>query len=181
MILEVRGEVQSDRTQQIIIALQADWPNLRDIAVRMGFSSHLEMANYMKSKGYQWSEAINNYIPATEVDRRSNIPCRHANSDKLEQPLQQTNKIQENEAASLIRYLPLLEFLESHFDNLQELLGNASNAAPTAQMLEQMIQDFSEEKGLNRQQVIECALMEFFQKRGYPSPKLDETKQAKAT
>jgi hypothetical protein len=74
---------QPDRVRRIITALERGGANLRDAAQKMGFSSHLEMASYMKSKGYGWSEDSNNYVSVAGNSRNDSI--LHSSSKVTEQ------------------------------------------------------------------------------------------------
>ncbi len=167
----------TDRVRRVVMELNKDGANPKEVALKIGFENHLEMASYMKSKGFEWSQEAGNYIstsPLTpQVDEGDSIVG--------------TNGAQEQSAqirsGSFDQFLPLLEWLLANKDGLQSLLGAsvASGQVPRFTLpgqfvtksvhmtntLDQMVRDFSKEKNINQREIFEVALIEFFQKYGY--------------
>ena len=68
---EAEEHVPSDKVRRILRELEKDGANLKGVAKKMEFESHLQMAAYMKSKGYEWSEEKSNYVRAGKTVRQS--------------------------------------------------------------------------------------------------------------
>lgn len=167
----------TDRVRRVVMELNKEGANPKEVALKIGFDNHLEVASYMKSKGFEWSQEAGNYIstspPTPKVDEVDSIVG--------------TNGAQEQSAQirsdGFDQFLPLLEWLSSNKDGLQSLLGAsaASGQIPRFTLsglfvtksvhmtntLDQMVRDFSKEKNINQREIFEVALIEFFQKYGY--------------
>lgn len=175
--LETMVNFPSDRVRRIVMELKKEGADLKEVALKVGFESHFEMARYMKSKGFEWSQEVGNYLfnsPTLSNDEES---VADASSDaSLEGSLSIRND-------GVEQFLPLLEWLALNKDGLQSLLGAsvASGQIPRFTLqglfvtksvhmtnnLDQMVRDFSKEKNINQREIFEVALIEFFQKYGY--------------
>ena len=144
--------------------------------MRLGFENYLEMAKYMKSKGFEWSEEVGNYIPAS--------PATQKKEENVASGTGRINvSINSNGIVGFEQFLPLLEWLSSNKDRLQSLLGasGASGQIPRFTLpstfvtksvhmtntLDLMDRDFSNEKNINQREIFEVVLIEFFQKYRY--------------
>lgn len=175
--LETMVNFPSDRVRRIVMELNKEGADLKQIAVKVGFENHLEMASYMKSKGFEWSQEAGNYLSNSPTMPNEGEKIATASSDaSLEGSLSIGN-------GGVEQFLPLLEWLASNKDGLQSLLGAsvASGQIPRFTLqglfvtksvhmtntLDQMVRDFSKEKNINQREIFEVALIEFFQKYGY--------------
>jgi hypothetical protein len=175
--METMMNFPSDRVRRIVLELNKEAADLKEIALKVGFESHLEMASYMKSKGFEWSQEAGNYLSASPTMPKDEEGVATASSDaSLESSLSIGN-------GGVESFLPLLEWLALNKDGLQSLLGAsvASGQIPRFTLqglfvtksvhmtntLDQMVRDFSKEKNVNQREVFEVALIEFFQKYGY--------------
>jgi hypothetical protein len=175
--LDVLVNFPSDRVRRVVMELNKEGANPKEVALKVGFENHLEMARYMKSKGFEWSQEAGNYISAFPTMPNDEEKVATASTDAtLEGSLSIGN-------GGVEQFLPLLEWLASNKDGLQSLLGAsvASGQIPRFTLqglfvtksvhmtntLDQMVRDFSKEKNINQREIFEVALIEFFQKYGY--------------
>jgi len=174
--LETMVNFPSDKVRRVVMELNKEEANSKDIALKIGFEDHFEMARYMKSKGFEWSQEAGNYIctsplsPTTTIaDTSDGIDTTHG--DSLPTGIGGAD------------FHSLLEWLSANKSALQALLGEsvASSQIPRFALsgvfvtksvhmtntLDQMVRDFSKEKNVNQREIFEVALIEFFQKYGY--------------
>ncbi len=167
----------SDRVRRIVMELNKEEADLKEVAIKVGFENHLEMASYMKSKGFEWSQEARNYLSTASTIPNDKESAVTASSDaSLDGSISIGND-------SIEQFLPLLEWLASNKEGLQSLLGAtvASGQIPRFTLsgtfvtksvhmtntLDLMVRDFSKEKNINQREIFEVALIEFFQKYGY--------------
>lgn len=159
------------KAAQIVRQLSQKYVDIRQIAIKNGFSSVEEMGDYMKSQGYVWNDDINNY-----------------EFDESTAPKQSLKKASPNQNASgkaeweMDEYQEVLEFLLERKERLYELLepqnsgtlprykfkgakANKTLGLPTS--LQTLLNDFSKEFNVTQRDIIEVALAEFFKKYGY--------------
>ncbi|QJX63796.1 hypothetical protein HLK66_20555 [Niallia circulans] len=175
--LETMVNFPSDRVRRIVMELSKEGADLKQVAVKVGFENHLEMASYMKSKGFEWSQEAGNYLSTSPTMPNDGEKVATASSDaSLEGSLSIRN-------GGVEQFLPLLDWLASNKEGLQSLLGAsvASGQIPRFTLagtfvtksvhmtntLDLMVRDFSKEKNINQREIFEVALIEFFQKYGY--------------
>lgn len=175
--LETIANFPSDRVRRIVMELNKEGADLKKVALKVGFENHLEMASYMKSKGFEWSQEAGNYLPTSPTMPNDREEVAVASTDaSLESSISIGN-------GGIEQFLPLLEWLASNKDGLQSLIGAsvASGQIPRFTLsglfvtksvhmtntLDQMVRDFSKEKNINQREIFEVALIEFFQKYGY--------------
>ncbi|WP_110112522.1 hypothetical protein [Bacillus sp. CGMCC 1.16541] len=176
--LETMVNFPSDRVRRIVMELNKEGADLKKVALKVGFENHLEMASYMKSKGFEWSQEAGNYLSASPTMPNDEDGISSASSDaSLEGSLSIGN------GGGIEQFLPLLGWLASNKEGLQSLLeaSVASGQIPRFTLqglfvtksvhmtntLDQMVRDFSKEKNINQREIFEVALIEFFQKYGY--------------
>jgi hypothetical protein len=175
--LETMVSFPSDRVRRIVMELNKEGADLKEIALKVGFESHFEMARYMKSKGFEWSQEAGNYLSTSPTMSNDEEGVATGSSDaSLEGSISVGD-------GSVEQFLPLLEWLALNKKGLQSLLGAsvASGQIPRFTLqglfvtksvhmtntLDQMVRDFSKEKNINQREIFEVALIEFFQKYGY--------------
>lgn len=175
--LETMVDFPSDRVRRVVMELNKEGADLKEVAMKIGFENHLEMASYMKSKGFEWSQEAGNYLSASPPTPKDDEGVATAS-------IAATNEgILPNGNGGFEQFLPLLEWLSSKKGELQSLLGAsvASGQIPRFTLpglfvtksvhmtntLDQMVRDFSKEKNVNQREIFEVALIEFFQKYGY--------------
>ncbi|ESU34158.1 hypothetical protein G3A_02500 [Bacillus sp. 17376] len=175
--LETIVNFPSDKVRRIVMELNKEGADLKKVSLKVGFENHLEMARYMKSKGFEWSQVAGNYLSTSPTMTNDEESVATANSDaSLEGSLSIGN-------GGVEQFLPLLEWLASNKEGLQSLLGAsvASRQIPRFTLpgsfvtksvhmtntLDLMVRDFSKEKNINQRDIFEVALIEFFQKYGY--------------
>lgn len=175
--LETIANFPSDRVRRIVMELNKEGADLKKIALKVGFENHLEMASYMKLKGFEWSQEAGNYLSASLPIPNDEEGVTTASNDAL---LESSLSIAND---GIEQFLPLLGWLASNMEGLQSLLGAsvASGQIPRFTLagtfvtksvhmtntLDLMVRDFSKEKNINQREIFEVALIEFFQKYGY--------------
>lgn len=131
-------EVQSGKVAEIINLFNQGL-DAKNVAEQTFFPSHHALAEYMKQKGYEWNHEIKNYVKKVGVE----------NSTKEESSII-TNTVQ---IEQIPRYL---------------IPGIIKNKNVTmSHLLDQLLADYSREKNITQREIVEVALIEFFQKYGY--------------
>ncbi|SMB82634.1 hypothetical protein SAMN00017405_0946 [Desulfonispora thiosulfatigenes DSM 11270] len=178
--LETIVSFQSDRVRRVVMELNKEGADPKETALKVGFENHIEMARYMKSKGFEWSQEAGNYISASPPTPKVAESAATVSIDGA----QESSLPTENDG--LEKYLPLLEWLATNKEALQSVclpsvLAILSGQIPRFTLkgtfvtksvhmtnpLDQMVRDFSKEKNINQREIFEVALIEFFQKYGY--------------
>jgi len=141
------------------------------IAKLMRFSSYNEMAAYMKSKGYIWSNEKSNYI-----FEPSSV------SNEAAATIELTNDT-ENDYKGFEKYIPLLDILEKNKEVLLEnlYLNRVETTVPRylipgvfitksvhiSNSLDRLVKEYSKEKNISQREIFEIALVNFFRQYGY--------------
>lgn len=167
----------TSKAGKIIYYLQQEGTDPKDVAIRLGFKNHREMAAYMKAKGYEWDVEINNYRKQSGWIEPSNTSTTTNSAIPVPQ-VPPTYPV----STDLQQYLPLLQLLDDHKEQLIELLHPVENAqiprylvpgiarTKTIQMmntLHDLIADYCNEYNIQQRVLFEVALIEFFQKYGF--------------
>lgn len=153
--------------------------DLREIAKEEGFKNLKELAEYMKHKGYIWSEENNKYIHILKAENKNTT--KEEKKDKKEKEVkvnkEEIKKLQIDED-----YLELLNFLNQHKDRLYEILNERekgtiprytipgdkkSKSYYISTLLGKLLKEFSDEKNVSISECIEGALVEYLRKYGY--------------
>lgn len=165
------GRVQDDSLQlhgtpkaALIVSLFGQGESdAKKIARMVGLDSHTEMANYMKRKGYEWSSEQANYIETSAVKtpdaQPTEGPDRNASiSEMLEKiiPLLQNKQSIDNPSSGEMPSMPRYQ--------VKGMYG--TKAMRMANVLDEMTRRFSKERNISQREIIEVALIEFFQKYG---------------
>ena len=178
---EPRGEGGTDAVEearfvqtkaaQIVRQLNQKYADIRQVAIKNGFSTIEEMGEYMKSQGYVWNSDINNYEYDENIAKKQRVQARHTQGKA-------SGKVEELPD----EYRDLLEYLLDKKERLYELLepqnsgtlprykfkgakANKTLGLPTS--LQTLLNDFSKEFNVTQRDIIEVALAEFFKKYGY--------------
>lgn len=172
--------VDSSKAGTIIALLKKNTGHPKQVANRVGFKDHKEMAQYMHSKGYEWNSEKNNYVK--QVGLVTPEEQEVITSQQLER--QETIAVLSNpENSNLSRFVPLLELLSKNKDRLLDLIMPQTQVGtipryvvpgiPTTKTVHmmntliQLVSDFSKEKNITQREIFEVALIEFFKKYGY--------------
>ena len=165
-LLQLKGV---SKAALIISLFTEDGANPKDIAEQTGFTSHNEMATFMKRKKYEWDVKKNNYTKIKkEEENNSNVRPLNFESEALEEVLiemlQGINELKsgkkkavkngatDEEADELPRY---------------KIEGNyKSKAFNMNSTLENMIIDFSKNRRISQKDIFEIAVVDFLLKYG---------------
>lgn len=182
--------IDESRASQVVARIQRG-ENVREIAEKLGFTDHRELASYMKTKGYVWNLEKKNYIIENIAD---DIVSNEGKVEKEQVEVNQSVEVKLTngefnqqtllyDAERFEHFLPLLKKLANHEELLFQLLDSRATSGKiprftirgeakpkTVQMvhtMQQLIVDFSKEKNISQRELIEVALVEFFRKYGF--------------
>jgi hypothetical protein len=166
----------TDKVRRVVTELNKEGANPKEVAMKVGFENHLDMAGYMKFKGFEWSQETGNYVSTSP---QSQVVALSDSSDGTDTSHRGSFSI----GGGGEDFLPLLEWLAANKHALQGLLGESvatgqiprfalpglfvTKSVHMTNTLDQMVRDFSKEKNINQREIFEVALIEFFQKYGY--------------
>ena len=152
----------------IITAFEEANPDPRVISKQEGFRDHQEMAEYMKTKGYEWNAYKSNYIKTV---------------GKIEEVAPAPEPEFKSPPTDIDEYIPFLRFLYEKRDDIYELISGTkedgtipryvvpgmvkTKAIYMSDMVSKLAGEFSKEKNITQREVVEAALIEFLQKYGF--------------
>lgn len=159
------------KAAQIVRQLGQKYADIRQVAIKHGFSTIEEMGEYMKSQGYVWNSDLNNYEYDENMAQKQRVQSKNTQGKA-------SGKVE----GLLDEYRDLLEYLLDKKERLYELLesqnsgtlprykfkgakANKTLGLPTS--LQTLLNDFSKEFNVTQRDIIEVALAEFFKKYGY--------------
>jgi hypothetical protein len=162
-----------------VLSLLKSGLNLKDISAQLKFHDHRELALFMKSKGYTWSDKTfiftgKTIIKEGSVTDVSNETLTRSGINKGD------NSMTINEST-----LEIMSFLENNKEALFELISTHSGEAKIPRYtirgvyttksvsmnygMDQLIKEYSQEKNVSQKDVVEVALIDFFKKYGFNS------------
>jgi hypothetical protein len=165
-LLQLKG---ISKAALIISLFTEDGANPKDIAEQTGFTSHNEMATFMKRKKYEWDVKKNNYtkIKREEGDN-ANLRMLNLESEALEEVLMEVlqginelkggkkkavkNETPDEESNELPRYR-LGGFYKSKAFDMNSTLDN-------------IVVDFSKNRRISQKDIFEIAIVDFLLKYG---------------
>ncbi|MCM3761024.1 hypothetical protein M3212_09530 [Alkalihalobacillus oceani] len=167
------------RAETIMAAFGEEDADPRTIAQNAGFETHKEMADYMKSKGFEWSVHKNNYVPSVGYIEqvKKELPTEEikAESGKTKQNGETAEGIEE--------YIPFIRFLYEKRDEVYTLLTGVredgklpryavpgmvrTKAIYMSDLIAKLTGEFSQEKNITQREIVEAALIEYLQKYGF--------------
>lgn len=169
----------------VLDQLQSGSRDLVDIAAKAGFRDRKDLTVYMKSQGWLWSSEMRTYIKdgSTPTPKETEVSQSVTKDDSFE-PERTVTEQGGLRASSLEDFLPLLNFLQEHQGELEELLNSspATSQIPHYKFpsgvtitksftmgmnLDQLVRDFSAETGVTQRVIVEAALIQFMEKYGY--------------
>lgn len=162
------------RAEAIMTAFEEENADPRTIAQNAGFESHKDMADYMKSKGFEWSIHKNNYVESVGYIE----PLHEETETKPPQP-----NLKGATAEGIEEYVPFLRFLYEKRDEVYTLLSGIredgklpryavpglvrTKAIYMSDLIAKLTAEFSEEKNITQREIVEGALIEYLQKYGF--------------
>lgn len=156
------------KAAQVVRQLTVKHADMRQIAVKNGFSTVEELGEYMKSQGYAWDHTTSNYVYDKNIVQKTPTPP----TDLLTLHSEGNDEGYEH----LLKYLlskkdRLLDLLETEYNGtlprykFKGAKANKTLGLPTS--LQALLIDFSKEFNVTQRDIIEVSLAEFFQKYGY--------------
>lgn len=177
----MHGRVSSSRAIDVIAQFRKPGADAREIAKRLRFTNHHEMARYMQARGYHWDAAMGNYVSTAQEQAEDVEKLEDA---ATEGPVAQGARGPALPSIDWGKFVPLLMRLQKHEDKLLSLLTQA--ATETAEVpryampgvftvksihmsvsLDQLVKEFSREKNISQREIFEVALVQFLKKYGY--------------
>ena len=168
------------KVASIITAFEMEGADPRLVAKQEGFQDHKEMAEYMKTKGYEWNVHKNNYVKTVgRIDVPE--PVSQSMPEPIPGPINQAASGESPEG--LEEYLPFLRFLYEKRDDLYQLLSGTredgkipryavpgvvrTKAIYMSDAIAKLAGEFSKEKNITQREVMEAALVEYLMKYGF--------------
>ena len=135
----------------------------KEIAIQAGFQNHMDLANYMKRKGYEWDAEQGNYKKTKDEEspETGNLDLASGNVT-LDDLLGLIKNLQGGDQGSLKAEVKAKD--PPRF-NVQGVYG--TKAMRMVNTLDDLMRRYSEEKNLTQKEIVEIALIVFFQKYGY--------------
>ncbi len=180
------------KVASIITAFEVEGIDPRMVARQEGFADHKKMAEYMKTKGYEWNVHKNNYVKTVgridvpePVDQQEaepiNLPAPEPIGQPPSMPTAQSASVEASE--ELGEYLPFLRYLYENRDGFYQLLTGTrddgiipryaipgevkTKAIYMSDMVAKLAVEFCKEKNLSQREVMEGALIEYLMKYGF--------------
>lgn len=186
----------SSRVFRAIQLLGKEGADPKATAKRLGFKDHIDLANFMKSRGYLYDMEIANYtkkkgeVSSEDNDtlkKDDNLDVHNSICDDallaIKQDPSNMKEIFNSEHA--MEYLNLLEMLRKNKEKLIGILvpeiengkiprfvvGGTfvTKSVHMSNLLDELVREFSNDKNISQKEVFEVALIEFFRKYGYES------------
>lgn len=176
-----RVRVSAAKALDVVNLFQQPNADARSIAKTLKFQSHHDMAQYMQARGYVWSTTEKNYI----AQHGQALADEHLNSTDVLSSIHSTHA--EGKDIPWPDLFPILSLLMKYRGKLEKLLEESNELTmdiprygiPGVYMvksfhisseLNQLMRAFSEERKVSQREVLEVALIHFFQRFGYQQP-----------
>lgn len=121
-----------------IIELFAEGNDTKTVAEHLSFPSHRALGDYMLRKGYEWDPKTKNYFPKTGVLHEAEAEIH-------------------TDLAFSVTQIP--RYLIGGIDKNKNLT--------MSHLLDQLLIDYARENNIRQKEIVQVALIEFFQKYGY--------------
>lgn len=163
-LLQLKGV---SKAALIISLFTEDGANPKDIAEQVGFTSHTEMATFMKRKKYEWDVNKSNYVKINkeEVESGSKLNIEsEALEEILMEVLQGINELKGGKKKAKAN-----DSVDIESSELPRYIIHGScdtKALRMSSVLNNMIIAFSKEKRINQKEIVEIAMVDFFLKYG---------------
>ena len=160
-----------DKVLRIIDAFDGENPDPKGIAQKEGFENHREMAEYMKTKGFEWNVYKNNYVKIVGFQEEA-------------EPLEAfKDKDEAKKETAIDEFLPFIRFLYDRREKVYQLLNGVkedgkipryaipgmarTKAIYMSDKVASVMGEFSREKNVTQREIVEAALVEYLQKYGF--------------
>lgn len=177
---DIVEEIHTGKAATAISLLKKEGADVKAVAKRLGFKDHMELAAYMKGKGYSWDSAENNYSRKYGLKDDQ----EEATESQPEKAAEETfEEAKEKQDLQIDKYLPFIEMLYNNKDKLLDMLIPSADtgripryAVPgiartksvhLADSMARLVNEFSSEKNIAQKDIFVVALVEFFKKYGY--------------
>lgn len=169
---------------QIVRALTQKGADLRTIAKQRGFTTLQEIADYMKAQGYKWDVEEANYVKVSPVIGGADptVNEREKSMNPLPSPSVTSSASASVAQANFTSHSEeLLTYLLQNEEKLRQLIDEQGKIFPnylvkgmrsgkTFQMsllLAQLVDEYAATYAINKGEIVEVALVEFFQRYGF--------------
>lgn len=166
-LLQLKG---ISKAALIISLFTEDGANPKDIAEQVGFTSHTEMATFMKRKKYEWDVNKGNYtrIIKEEAESGSKVSQLNIESEALEEILMEMLQ-GINELKSGNKKAQTKNSIDEESSELPRYIIHGSLDTKSVRMssvLNNMLIAFRKERNINQKEIVEIAMVDFFMKYG---------------
>lgn len=177
----------SSRITQAILLFQKHI-DPKEVAIKVGFTDHNELAAFMKEHGYIWSGEEENYVLETEEatveekEEQERLKNSSEENEKKRAALQK-NALMKKKIDKMDKYIPVIDLLYKNQENITALLekemgeeqlpryvlkGDDKNKnIYMNRLLANLLEEFSSEKKISQRDVVEGALIEYFRRYAY--------------
>lgn len=175
---------------KIILELEKNKGNLKNVIQITNFKTVSELAKYMQENNYKWDSSINNYVqialaePNSKGKRKDKDKIKNDTSIISSKEIQQEfiENVQVNNEAYNLNTEQILNFIKNNKDEVREILqgsytGNiprycvpGRNITKSLYMVDRvadLISKYSYEKHISQREIATIAFIEFFKKYGY--------------
>ncbi|MGI6584669.1 MAG: hypothetical protein ACOX3L_01725 [Lutisporaceae bacterium] len=161
-----------DKVLRIIDAFDGENSDPKGIAQNEGFEDHREMAEYMKTKGFEWNVYKNNYVRIVGFQEES-------------EPLEAFKEKKDGGKKEKVvdEFLPFIRFLYDRREKVYQLLDGVkedgripryaipgmarTKAIYMSDKVANVMGEFSREKNVTQREIVEAAIVEYLQKYGF--------------
>jgi len=167
----------------VVVDLFAGGLDSKEIAQKLGFPSHKDLAQYMTDKDYIWDAEHCNYVKTNvkQLKQKQQSPEPNPVADAAAANSESQNS---DDLTELLSFLPLLRQLQARKERLGELLESipldsaqlphyaipgtpVTKSVYMVNTIDKLVKEYSEERNVSQRQIFELALLEFFKKYGY--------------
>lgn len=163
----------------------------KEVAVKVGFEDHNELASFMKDHGYIWSGEEENYVLETKEAYQEKLQYKDT-QESVKEREEKTGKkrdsgkkkeLMKKKIEEIDKYIPVIDLLYKNQENLTALLDKESSKEQLPRfllkgdaknkniymnrLLTNLLEEFSSENRIPQRDVVEGALIEYFRHYGY--------------
>ena len=175
VIDEEKEEISNIPTKaKLILSLLDKDFDVREVAERLDFDEHLQMARYMREHGFVWESEEENYVPEENGKDKLTVEGTDIGDNG-------NGDVNETEILKLGRYIPLMSFLENHREKLERIVRDFSYSVPPkryyikgeartktfylSEQLSQLIKEYGRRTNISQREIVETALVEYLKRR----------------
>lgn len=178
------GRISSSRVIDVVAQFRKHGADAKEIAKRLRFTNHHEMAKYMQARGYTWDPQESNYVSVHGGDEDGQLTAEPLTTGVTPTTEPITKDHSFSPSVDWGKFVPLLSRLLHNEDKLMSILERTvgeSSIMPRYVIpgvytvksihmvagLDQLVKDFSRERNITQREIFEVALVHFFKRYGF--------------